>query len=209
MYTRGRQYNKCEDVGVTDVERLPSSSRRLLPRDERRAQLIRAAAAAFARQGFAATSLEDVAREAGVTRAIIYRHFASKTDLFQAVLDDTQERLRARLGASDQYGEETVQALVRAACDDPDGFRLLFLHAQREPEFTSYAEERNRAAAQTAESYLHDALPDPAHRRWVADLIPRLTIELILSWLDASRPTSPDDLVSTIRSISRALTQRR
>lgn len=190
--------------GVTEVERVPSG-RRLLPRDERRAQLIRAAAAAFARQGFAATSLEDVAREAGVTRAIIYRHFASKTELFQAVLDDIQERLRTRLGSSDQYGQETVWALVHAACDDPDGFRLLFLHAQREPEFTTYAEERSRVAAQTAERYLVDALPDPAHRRWVAGLIPKLTIELILSWLDASQPTSPDDLVRTIHATSRAL----
>lgn len=182
--------------------------RQLLPRDRRRAQLIRAAATAFARQGFATTGLEDVAREAGVTRAIIYRHFASKTDLYQAVLDDTQQRLRDRLGSPDQYGERTVWALVNAACDDPDGFRLLFMHAQREPEFATYTEERIRVAARTTESYLHDVVPDPAHRRWVASLIPKLTIELILSWLDAGQPTSQDDLVQTIRTTSRALTGR-
>lgn len=192
---------------VAEVEQAPRG-RQLLPRDERRAQLIRAAGSAFSRQGFNATGLEDVAREAGVTRAIIYRHFASKTELYQAVLDDTQERLRARLGAPGTYGEDTVPALVHAACEDPDGFRLLFRHAQREPEFAAYAEERNRIAAQTTESYLHDALPDPAHRRWVATLIPKLTIELILSWLDAGQPTSQDELVRTIRATSRALTGR-
>jgi AcrR family transcriptional regulator len=194
---------------MTHVEETPQGRRRLMPRDRRRAQLLGAAATAFARHGFATTGLEDVAREAGVTRAIIYRHFASKAELYQAVLDDTLERLRDRLGSPDRYDEQTVWALVNAACDDPDGFRLLFMHAQHEPEFATYTEERIRGAAQITASYLEDALPDPAHRRWVAGLIPKLTIELILSWLDAGQPTSRDDLVQTIRTTSRALVGRR
>lgn len=192
---------------MTDVEQVPTG-RRLLPRGERRANLIRAGAAAFARQGFAATSLEDVAREAGVTRAIIYRHFASKTDLYRAALDDIQQRLHARLGSSAQYGAQTVRALVDAACDDPDGFRLLFLHARREPEFASFAEEREQAAARITESYLREALADPAHRHWVAGLVPKLTIDLVLSWLDAGQPTTQDELIRTIRATTRALTGR-
>ena len=195
----------ADKTGVEDEPR----SRRLLPRQQRRAQLIRAGAAAFARRGFAETGLEDVAREAGVTRAIIYRHFASKTDLYQAILDHTQAQLREHLGTPEQYDENTVPALVRAACEDPDGFRLLFVHAQREPEFTAWAQERNRIAARTTESYLRDRIPDAAHRRWIAGLIPRLTVEFILSWLDADRPTSPDELVATIRATSRALSARR
>ncbi len=43
----------------------------------------------------AATSLDDIAAEVGVTRVILYRHFDSKTDLYQAVLD----RFRGVLGA--------------------------------------------------------------------------------------------------------------
>lgn len=198
---------RCDDGDVTEVEQAPRG-RRLLPRDQRRAQLIRAAATAFSRQGFTATSLEDIALEAGVTRAIIYRHFASKTALYRAVLEDTVAHLRDCLGSSGQYGDETPRALVRAACDDPEGFRLLFRHAQHEPDFAAYVEERDRLATLTAENYLHDVLPDAAHRRWVAGLIPKLTIELVLSWLDAEQPTSQADLVRTIRATSRALTGR-
>ena len=98
--------------------------------------------------------------------------------------------------------------LVESACNDPDGFRLLFRHAQREPEFASYAEERWRFAVQATENHLRDALPDPAHRHWVAGLIPKLTIELILSWLENGQPTSQEELVRTIRATSRALTGR-
>ena len=71
-----------------------------LPRDERRAQLVRCAAAVFVRGGFDATSMDDVAREAGVTRLIVYRIFPSKEDLYRAVLDavliDTAEAVDVR-----------------------------------------------------------------------------------------------------------------
>ncbi|NIQ56723.1 MAG: TetR family transcriptional regulator, partial [Gammaproteobacteria bacterium] len=50
-------------VGVADQDR-----QRLLKRPERRRALIDAATRAFARAGFAATSLDDVATEAGVSR---------------------------------------------------------------------------------------------------------------------------------------------
>jgi AcrR family transcriptional regulator len=57
---------------------------RRLPRALRREQILTAATEASARSGFAATGLEDIAAEAGITRVILYRHFDSKTDLLAA-----------------------------------------------------------------------------------------------------------------------------
>src|SRR5258708_9049683 len=68
---------------------------RRMPRVQRREQILTAATEAFARSGFAATSLDDIAAEAGITRVVLYRHFASEPDLYQAVLD----RMCARLDA--------------------------------------------------------------------------------------------------------------
>ena len=79
---------------------------RRLPRTERREQIIAAATRAFAGAGFAATNLDDIAAEAGVSRAILYRHFDSKTDLYQAVLDSACGRLIASVGA-DEFTEAT------------------------------------------------------------------------------------------------------
>ena len=59
---------------------------RRLPRSERREQIIRAAAGVFVGGGFEGTSVDDVARAAGVTRLIVYRIFESKEALYQAVL---------------------------------------------------------------------------------------------------------------------------
>ena len=57
--------------------------------------LLESAAACFLESGFAATSLDAVAKRARVTKGAIYHHFASKRDLFMAVLD-RQEEISAR-----------------------------------------------------------------------------------------------------------------
>src|SRR5437773_10543189 len=111
----------------------PAVSARRLPRGQRREQIIAAATRAFAKAGFAATNLDDIAAEAGISRAILYRHFDSKTDLYRAVLDSACQRLIAATGA-DQFTEQSIAGLLAAAAEDPAGFRLLFHHAAHEPE---------------------------------------------------------------------------
>src|SRR5215211_6413850 len=74
---------------------------RRLPRAERREQLLAAATQAFARTGFAATSLDDIAAAAGISRVLLYRHFESKADLYRAVLDRAVARLTAAVGTRD------------------------------------------------------------------------------------------------------------
>ena len=57
------------------------------PKDaSKRVGIIRAATALFMKQGFELTSMEAVAKKAGVSKLTIYSHFANKIDLFQAVI---------------------------------------------------------------------------------------------------------------------------
>src|SRR5947209_18481549 len=107
----------------------PSAARRL-PRAERRDQILRAATEAFARSGFAATSLDDVATEAGVTRMIVYTHFESKTVLYRAVLDRMRGLLHTATG-SPEYDHFSIGGLLDVAAAEPAGFRLLFHPAAR------------------------------------------------------------------------------
>lgn len=55
---------------------------------DQRSAIIRAAALAFSRRGFAATKIDDVAEELGSTKGLVYYHFRSKGDLFLAVHHD-------------------------------------------------------------------------------------------------------------------------
>ncbi|WP_020661072.1 TetR/AcrR family transcriptional regulator [Amycolatopsis benzoatilytica] len=183
--------------------------RTLLRRPERRSQLIRAATEAFARNGFAATSLDDIAEQAGVTKVLIYRHFASKNELYLAALTDVRDRVRAVVGSADSYTGDTVHAFVTAADEDPDGFRLLFQHAAREAAFSAYAADLFSDAAHIAETYLRDRVPQRARRRWVATLIPKIIVEITLSWLEEGRPVPVADLGSTVRAALAALVEVR
>lgn len=160
---------------------------RRLPRAERREQILAAATRAFARTGFTATSLDDIAAEAGISRVILYRHFDSKTDLYRAVLDRAQARLQAAVGTSD-FNFASVDALVSAAADDPDGFKLLFRHAAREPEFRREMDEFQAGVVAIALRQIAREIPDPAWARWAAQLAPAVTIEAVMAWLDAGRP---------------------
>ncbi len=60
-------------------------------------ELVARARELFAQRGFAATSIEDIVRAAGVTRGALYHHFDSKTDVFRAVFEEEQRRLAARI----------------------------------------------------------------------------------------------------------------
>jgi TetR/AcrR family transcriptional regulator len=57
---------------------------------ERRQQLLETALDFFSRQGFEGTTTKEIAAAAGVTEAIVFRHFPSKQALYEAVLDDRQ-----------------------------------------------------------------------------------------------------------------------
>ncbi len=57
-----------------------------------RDSLLRAGLRVFSRQGYGATTLDDVAREAGVTRGAIYWHFGGKVELYNALLEAYSDR---------------------------------------------------------------------------------------------------------------------
>ena len=169
-------------------------SRRLLPRDERRHQIQRAAAKAFAREGFVATSIDDVAAEAGITRAIVYRHFDSKESLYRAVLEGVSERLgeefQRRLAAP-QSGVTIVTHLT-VAREDPDGYRLLWEHSPREPRFADYVEDFQLRSIRSTARLFDGRIEGEAKQRWAARQTLSLIVSSVLLWLDEGDPA--DDI---------------
>jgi AcrR family transcriptional regulator len=162
---------------------------RRLRRVQRREQILAAATTAFARNGFSATSLDDIAAEAGITRAILYRHFDSKSELYQGVLDRMCASLDAHVAEPvGGFTDASIDGLLAAATQSPAGFRLLFQHALREPEFKERIEKFR--ADITAAAYLQISafVPDEPLARWAAQLAPTVAIDAIIAWLDAGQP---------------------
>jgi AcrR family transcriptional regulator len=182
---------------MADTAPPPAVSARRLPRGQRREQIIAAATRAFAKAGFAATGLDDIAAEAGISRAILYRHFDSKTDLYQAVLDNACGRLITATGG-DEFTEESIGGLLAAAAADPAGFRLLFHHAAREPEFRQAMDAFHADMTTVAHKHLAAEIPNPEWAAWAAQLVPTVAIAGVTAWLDAGQP-DPDHAADRIR----------
>ena len=174
---------------------------RRLPRAQRREQILAAATKAFARNGFTATGLDDIAAEAGVTRVILYRHFDSKTDLYQAVLDRFCAVLSAHVAEPvGGFTDASIDGLLKAAIAEPDGFRLLFVHAAREPEFKAAADRFHAEVTAIAHLQISQFVTDPGWARWAAQMAPAVAIEAIIAWLDAGQP-DPDLAADRIRHV--------
>jgi AcrR family transcriptional regulator len=79
---------------------MPSPTRRRMTAEERRAGILDAALAVFSARGYHPSSIDDIAREAGISKALIYEHFESKQGLYADLLERNAAELFERLGAA-------------------------------------------------------------------------------------------------------------
>ena len=113
-----------------------------MPSEDRRRQLLQVAVASFAQNGFSGTKTKDIAAAAGVSEAILFRHFASKEDLYHAILDEKEatlggdrwfEEMRELAERRDDRGlfQHVGRQLIRSFRDDA-AFHRLLLYASLE-----------------------------------------------------------------------------
>jgi len=91
-----------------------------------RAALVTAGRRLFGTSGFAATSVEDIAREARVTTGALYHHFPTKAAVFEAVFEQLHAELLAASMSAGVAGGDVVELLIA-------GFGI-FLDKVLEPE---------------------------------------------------------------------------
>jgi TetR/AcrR family transcriptional regulator len=94
-----------------------------LPAEERKAAVLECACGIFSAGSYRGTTTAEIAREAGVTEPVLYRHFASKRDLYLAVLEESWRRLKAlweRVVAEEPDPRLWVGAMGRAYLESKD-----------------------------------------------------------------------------------------
>jgi AcrR family transcriptional regulator len=185
----------------------PPAPRVLLPRADRAASILRGAASAFARAGFAATSMEDVAAASGITKLIVYRHFESKEELYRAVLTRVSDRLAENFAGaleSERPGGVGARSMLATAREDPDGFVLLWRHAAREAQFADYAAAQRAQAVAVARS-LREPEGDEVFERWAAEAIVSWLVESVLAWLEVGDPTRDEEFLTRVADGLRAM----
>ncbi len=120
---------------------------------ERRQQLMEVGRAVFAASGYESASIEEIARQAGVSKPIVYEHFGSKEGLHAAVVDRELDTLVARVlkpiseGAPRERFEGAVLAFLSYVKDEPEGFAVL----TRDPPSAQARRGLTRVIGDTAE----------------------------------------------------------
>lgn len=90
---------------------MAGDARERLSAEERRAQILRCATTVFARSNYRVAGMAEIAKEAGISEPTVYKHFASKKQLFLTILD--------------RVGESTLRHWQGLAADSPDPLTLL------------------------------------------------------------------------------------
>lgn len=105
--------------------------------ERRRPQVLDVAFELFLERGYKGTSMDAIADAAGVTKPVVYACFASKAELFGALVDREEQRMFAQLGAALASGAQPADletmlvngftAMLRAAGDTPEIYRVALL----------------------------------------------------------------------------------
>lgn len=182
-------------------------TRRRLPREAREQQIIDCAIQVFARRGYSAASVDEIAAQAGVSKPLVYLYLESKEGLFLACLRREEQRLITRFQRAAESGGTSelrlwagLQAFFGFVADHHDSWAVL--HRQAPDLGASLAEEINRARHSILDEVRKLVLegialsPTPAHLGGTdADFVAHALVgaaDSLTDWMERHPGESPE-----------------
>ncbi|MGY4768105.1 TetR/AcrR family transcriptional regulator [Kribbella sp. CWNU-51] len=168
---------------------------------ERREQLITIARGLFAQRGYEATSVEEIAARAEVSKPVVYEHFGGKEGLYAVVVD---REVRALLdgvtgaltaGRAHELVEQAALALLDYIENNSNGFRILVRDSPVGSSSGSFisilSDVGTRVEHILAEEFKRRGL-DPKNAPMYAQMLVGMVALTGQWWLDARKPKKPD-----------------
>ena len=161
----------------------------LVHEQQRRTQILTAAMTCFARQGYHATSMDDVVRESGLSVGAIYSYFPSKEDLFLALSDDRAEQTLAYLsdlfrapGPMADKSRDAVDYFFRQLSDDLLPLARINVEFMSEAAKSERIQERQQRRCQSIRQFMRWLLGEAQQRGEVrADVDVPAAAELMIA----------------------------
>lgn len=174
---------------------------------QRREQLLGIARQVFAEKGYAASSVEDIAERAGVTRPVVYEHFGGKEGVYAVLVDREVTRLSAVLerplreaSGNREAAEWAAAEFLRFIEEESDGFRLLLRDGPpgsgRGTLASVLADVAERVARLLSATFEERGL-DPATAPMYAHMLVGAVAQVGEWWLEAREP-SRDEVVAHV-----------
>jgi TetR/AcrR family transcriptional regulator, fatty acid metabolism regulator protein len=180
--------------------------------EERRRQILHAAVRAFARKGYHACRVSDIATEAGVAYGLVYHYFGSKEALLEAIFKETWgamlETVRSveRLDApAPERLRKVTEIVLRTWKRDPDLVRVLVREVTRSSHVQLEGDEIEQAFT-ALERIVEDGQREGTFR---PDVDARVTAtiwygaleEILTGWAFGQLPDSDDDVAAAERAV--------
>jgi AcrR family transcriptional regulator len=167
---------------------------RRLSADARRRQLFEVALSLFAEHGYAATTMDDIAEAAGVTKPLVYQHFDSKRALYLELMDVFSNELVTQIVDATATAEGPRQQVERGFAayfnlmvDNERAFRLLYGRETPGDRELGAALRRVEETIAKAIDPLIDAGLDPEHRLLLAHAVVGMAEGASRHWLKVRR----------------------
>ena len=181
-----------ESLADDNVGRSGTAGGRRLTADARRRQLFDVALSLFAKHGYAAATMDDIAEAAGVTKPLVYQHFESKRALYLELMDVFSRELvtsivkaTANAQGPRQQVEQGFAAYFELMLGNEEAFRLLYgRDAPDDPELGESLRRVEETLARAIDSLI-DAGLDPEHRLLLAHAVVGMAEGASRHWLDA------------------------
>jgi AcrR family transcriptional regulator len=189
---------------------MSSRVRKRLSAAERRAKIIEAAVSAFARDGYDGTRMDSIAARAGITKPVLYDHFASKQALFLAVLQSIRDGLIARgktiarnQGSPEQKFRRSIDAFLEFVEQAPDAARVLLTVPAGDPVAAKVSSEVQAGASAGIAALLAESMHDPTSWRvqGTAEFLKEGLHAVAVWWLDHPGP-SRGELVELVSDVA-------
>ena len=164
-------------MAEAEVTRARTGTKRL-PADRRREQLLDVALTLFAERGLNATTMDDIAEAAGVTKPLLYQHFDSKRALYLELVDSVARTMLEAIGKAvaaapgpRQQVEGGFAAYFNLVVTRSDAFNLLFgSNVPNDPELSRAVRQVEESIAEVVGALI-DAGLDEDHRRLLAHAV--------------------------------------
>jgi AcrR family transcriptional regulator len=175
----------------------PPRGQRRLTASARRAQLIDVGRAVFARRGYEAASVEEIAEQAKVSKPIVYEHFHGKEGLYAVVVDREMEYVVRRIADAISSGpprermERAALAFLTYVKDHPDGFAVLAHNAPVESARGGMSSLLNDVAERVGDVFsaaLKDAGYDPRNAPIYAHALIGMVTYVGQWWTEVRKP---------------------
>jgi TetR/AcrR family fatty acid metabolism transcriptional regulator len=182
------------------------------PAEEKRRQLLDAAVRVFARKGFHASRVGDIAEEAGVAHGLLYHYFDSKDQVLEAVFHENWSVLLARISSVEEGDEPAVDQLrhitaivLRTWLHLPDVVRVVVREFGRSPELA----QRIGELAQPIEAIERVIARGIERGEFRSDVDPRVAAtvvygsidELLTAWVLDRLPAGEKDVAEAERTL--------